>query len=275
MNEHEFDRVAKAYLADGPTVVADRVLDAAFAEVHLTRQRRALMRAPWRVALMNSFAKVAVAAVAVLAIGVLSLSALGPGIGGPPAATPSPSVVATPTPTAEPTPEPTATPSPEPPTPPLTGRFTSPSHGYTIAFPEGWRTRAATAPWTANVVDYFNPGSDLLMPESPGNQFLALASQPLGDRTPAEWEAEVWQITIDDDPGAQECPAAAEPITIDGARGVLACDTAIVTDSGRGYVVRLWTSGDEPVGAALYDTAWLRSVLATMVLDPEGAVDAS
>lgn len=277
MNEREFDRIAEAYLADGPTVVADRVLDAAFDEVHLTRQRRGLMRVPWRYALMNSFAKVAVAAVAVLAIGALGLGMLGPGIGGP-APTPSPSVAPTPTPTVEPTPTVAPSPTTSPTTPPLTGTFTSPSHGYTIGIPDAWNTRPATAAWTANVVDFFNPGSDLVMPgdaESPGSHFLALASQPLADRTREEWEADVWQIAIDDDPAAAACAAAAEPITVDGAAGILACDTALVTDGGRGYVVRLWSSSDGPRVPGVYDAAWLREVLGTMQLHPEDAVDAS
>ena len=52
-----------------------------------------------------------------------------------------------------------------------------------------------------------------------------------------------------------------------------ACDTILVTAGGRGYIVRLWMSGDGAPDAGLYDSAWLRSVAATMQLDPEDAVD--
>ena len=44
--ESEFDRIAKAWLVDGPAELPERVLDAVVDEIHLTRQWRA-MRAPW------------------------------------------------------------------------------------------------------------------------------------------------------------------------------------------------------------------------------------
>jgi hypothetical protein len=273
MNERGFDRIAEAYLADGPTVLADRVLDAALHEVHLTRQRRVLWRAPWRFPNMNTFAKVAVAAVAVIAIGALGLSFLGPvgsGVGGAPSATPSPTVA----PTASPAPTPT--PSPVPTAPPLTGQFTSDRHGFSIAYPETWSTRPATASWTSGYIDFGNESGDVLYePSNPGNIWLALASQPLGDRTPAEWEADVWQALVVDDPGAADCASTTEPITIDGAAGRIGCDLALVTAGGRGYYVLLYVSDDDPSDAETYDDAWLASVLATMELHPEDAVDAA
>jgi hypothetical protein len=274
MTERSFDRIADAFLADGPVVLPDRVFDAAFEEVHRTRQRRALVRVPWRFPTMNTFAKLAVAAVAVIAIGVLGLTFLPPGgsgVGGAPAATPSATATATAAPTA--TAVPTPTPAPAPTGPPLTGQFTSERHGFSISYPEGWSTRPATGPWTTGVVDFFNEGSDLLQPGDPGNPFVALASQPLGDRTREEWEADVWQILIDDDPGTASCASSAEPITIDGAMGITACNTALVTDGGRGYAVMLWVSSDAPSVAEVYDEAWFASVLATMELRPEDAVD--
>ncbi len=101
MSERGFDRIAEAFMADGPTVLADRVFDAAFDEVHLTRQRRRLWRVPWRFSIMNTFAKVAlVAAVGVIAIGYLGMTVLGPG--GAPSPVPSPTVAPTPTPEPDP-----------------------------------------------------------------------------------------------------------------------------------------------------------------------------
>lgn len=274
MNHRGFDRIAEDFLADGPTVLADRVFAAALDEVHLTRQRRVVWRTRWRFPNMSTFSKFAVAAVVVIAVGYLGLTFLGPsgtGTGGGPSAVPSATVA----PTATPTPTPTPTPSPVPTAPPLTGQFTSPSHGYAISYPEGWSPRPASAPWTSGVVDFFNEGSDLLAPGDPGNPFLALASQPLGDRTRVEWEADVWQILVDDDPGTAVCSSAAEPITIDGAPGISACNTALVTDGGRGYVVMLWLSSDDPRDAEVYDDAWFASVLSTMELHPEDAIDAA
>ena len=274
MNEPAFDRIAQAYLADGPTALADRVLDAALAEVHLTRQRRTFVRVPWRNPLMNTYAKLAVAAVAVIAVGVLGLSFLAPGtpsgIGGP--ASPIPTASATPTPTA--TPVATPTPTVAPTAPPLTGQFTSDSHGFSIAYPETWSTRHATTPWTSGYVDFGHEGGDILYdPSLEAQLFLALASQPLGDRTPAEYEAGVWQMLVDDDP-ASDCAQTAKPITIDGAAGVICDNVALVTDGGRGYFILLYTSGDEAWIGEVHDDAWFASVLATMKLHPEDAVDA-
>jgi hypothetical protein len=216
---------------------------------------------------MNTYAKYAAVAVIVIAIGAVGLAVLRPGstpgVGGPTAASPSPS--------AAPTGSPSPTPIPEPTAAPLTGQFTSDRHGFSISYPEGWSTRPATTAWSSGIVDYFNQGADLLVPgspEDPGGPFVALASQPLGDRTREQFEADYWQIMVDDDPAAAACASMAEPITIDDAAGVMACDSALVIDGGRGYVAELWSSDGPP-----YDEVWLASVLATMVLHPEDAVD--
>ena len=267
MTDRPFDRIADAFLAPGPVVLPDRVLEAAFEEVHRTRQRRVLWRAPWRFPTMSTFAKVAVAAVAVIAVGAIGLTFLGPdspGIGAP-SASPSATVAPTPTPVAS---APTA--------PPLTGQFTSDRHGYSIAYPETWETRPATTPWTTGYVDFGNDGGDILYePSNPGNIWLALASQPLGNRTAAEWEAEVWEFLSADDPGAATCASETSPVTIDGAAGVTACGLALVTDGGRGYYVLSYVSNDDPTDAETYDDEWFASVLATMTLEPEDAVDGS
>ena len=41
MTDNEFDRTARAWLADGPNQISDRALRAALDEIHVTRQRRA------------------------------------------------------------------------------------------------------------------------------------------------------------------------------------------------------------------------------------------
>jgi hypothetical protein len=275
MTDRPFDRIADAFLADGPDVLPDRVLESAFEEVHRTHQRRVLVRGPWRFPTMNTYAKLAVGAVAVVAIGLIGLNFLGPGqtgVGGAPSATPSASAEPSPSATVVPTP----TPTPGLTAPPLTGGFTSEMHGISIAYPATWLTRPATEPWTSGFLDFGNEAGDALYePSNPGNIWLTLASQPLGDRTPAEWEADVWQYLIDDDPGAAECAAATEPITIDGAPGVIACNLVLVTDGGRGYSLLLYVSDDDPSDAEVYDEAWFASVLATVQLQPEAAVDAA
>jgi hypothetical protein len=84
----DFDRHAAAYLADGPTELSGRVLDAALREVHETRQR-GRWSAPWRSQPMFSAARLAaVAAVALLAFGFALVGVSGPN------PTPSPSTIA-------------------------------------------------------------------------------------------------------------------------------------------------------------------------------------
>ena len=63
------------------------------------------------------------------------------------------------------------------------------------------------------------------------------------------------------------------PVTIDGAAGSRCGNVALVTDGGRGYFVLLYTSDDVPQNKDLYDDAWFASVLASMKLQPENAVD--
>lgn len=124
------DRRAATWLADGPTELADRVLDAALSEVHLTKQRRAL-RAPWRFPLMmpalaRSSSLVAVALIA--AIGAATLLYLnrpeGPGAGG----------------TSGPTSAPTAA-EPLPSGIPGWTSYTSAVYGFTMAYPSDWSVR--------------------------------------------------------------------------------------------------------------------------------------
>jgi hypothetical protein len=97
--DRDFDRIAVAWLADGPEELSDRVLDAVVDEIHTTRQRHGL-RLPWRFPAMTTPIRVAAAAV----IGVLVVGGafyvLRPGgssVGGPgptPSPTPSPSPIA-------------------------------------------------------------------------------------------------------------------------------------------------------------------------------------
>jgi hypothetical protein len=87
----EFDRIARAWLVDGPVELADRVLDASFEEIHRIPRRRRLV--PWRPIDMTFPLKLA-AAVAVLVVAITAGSLLldrgssPPSVGGSPAATP-------------------------------------------------------------------------------------------------------------------------------------------------------------------------------------------
>lgn len=88
---HELERrLAGYYASEAPSRAPDRVLEATLASIDSTRQRRAVVRPPWRFPIMNSYAKVAIAAVAVVAIGAVGLAMLRPGADtGPGVITPS------------------------------------------------------------------------------------------------------------------------------------------------------------------------------------------
>ena len=103
MTENDFDRTARLWLEDGPTVMSDRVLQAALDEVHVTRQRRAWWPAR-RVLDMKSTIRLAIGAAAVAVAALIGITFLpsGSGIGGGPAATPTPAPTPTPTPIAFP-----------------------------------------------------------------------------------------------------------------------------------------------------------------------------
>jgi hypothetical protein len=127
----DFDRIAASWIADGPTELNDRVLDAALHAVHLTHQRRR-GAALWRTRTLNPPLRLAVAAAvfSVVAIGVLAL-AVGPKGGvGAPSPFPSPGAAAS-----------------EPPLPTLDATFISPSNGYRVSYPTGWKVTQGTGTW--------------------------------------------------------------------------------------------------------------------------------
>ncbi len=168
-----------------------------------------------------------------------------------------------------------AAPSPAPRSqPPLTQSFTSPLHGISLSYPEGWNAQVATEPWTdgTHQPNFTDPFADDLMDAAlEDHLFLSLASQPLGDSTPDEWVAE--QMANND------C-SATEPIAVDGATGLIGtneangCDGMVaVSTADRGYWIILRTSDDDPSAVASYDRAWFEEVLSTVQLHPEDAVD--
>jgi transglutaminase-like putative cysteine protease len=80
MNERHFDRLAKEFLADGPTVLADWVYDAAFADVHGARQQPRAGRRPWARALMPLVPVVATAVVLIAVLATVRQPTVGPGL---------------------------------------------------------------------------------------------------------------------------------------------------------------------------------------------------
>ena len=93
--DRDVDRITAAFLREGPAELADRVFDAAFDEIHVTRQRR--LPVPWRTPPMSSLTWRVAAIVAAIAIGGLALYATflrGPTVGIDTPATPLPTAPA-------------------------------------------------------------------------------------------------------------------------------------------------------------------------------------
>jgi hypothetical protein len=260
----DVDRLLDAFLQEGPMELPDASYDQVRARIDQARQRAFL--GPWRFSVMNNnIVRVGLAVAAVVVIAIIAINLLPgtnpPGSGGPSA---SPSVEAY---EAPPSAEPTAASS----APPLTQSFTSSLHGISVSYPEGWSAEAATEPWTDSTfpLSFEEPHADWLYdPDLTSDLFLTLASQPIGDSTPEEWTAAQM--------ASGEGCAATEPITVDGAAGLIGtadCNVVVVTAADRGYWIQLYTSGDDPSAVAAYDRAWFEEFLATVQLTPEDAVD--
>ena len=258
-------RLTDLYADEGQTRAPDRVLEIALDTVDTTPQRRAVIGLPRRFQTMSSFAKLAVAAVAVLAIGAVGIAVMSPRSPsvGPPVATPSPSPSPSPTPVPLPTPTPLPTPAA------LTKTFTSPLNKIAIDYPEGWTVQPATQASTGAEGNFGDPNIDTIYePRLQDHLFVAIRSSPLGDQTPEAWLAAQAVAT--------ECPSTG-PATIDGIAGRIGtdCDVALVVKGDRGYVIHLYTSGDEAWIGQVYNHAWFLDVLATVKLDPASAGGAS
>ena len=251
-------RLSDLYAAEGSVRAPDEVLRSALSTIETTRQRRPVFRVPWRLPTMTAYAKVAIAAVVVIALGALGLAVLrspGPNVGAP-LPTPSPSV--TPSPTAKPLP----TPTPLPTAAALNKRFRSPLMKIEVGYPGLWTVKPATVASTGVEGNFGDPNIDTIYePNLQDHLFLALRSSPLGSQTAEEWLAAQAVVT--------ECPSTT-PTTVDGNAGTIGneCDVALAVKGDRGYVIHLYTSGDEPWVDQVYNRAWFLKVLATVKLDP-------
>jgi hypothetical protein len=261
--KHDLERrIADFYATEAPTRAPDWLLGSALETIDNTPQRRVLIRVPWRLETMNSTVKLALAAVAVIVIGVVGLSVLrpgpGPGVGGQ-GTTPSPTLSPTPSPTLAPTSSSSSLPA-------LTETFTSTIHGISVGYPAGWKLQPATEPWRTGIVQQDSPYADVIYEKETDTPFIAVASQPLAGKTLDRW--------ANDNLAGEPC-GTLEPVTVDGASGLLAdCNDdpaglgalAFVSAGGRGYLVWLYRIDDRD---------WYNQILATVKLEPQDAVDAS
>ncbi|HUQ43670.1 MAG TPA: hypothetical protein VM451_04560 [Candidatus Limnocylindria bacterium] len=253
---------------EAPSRSPDWILRSALMTIDTTRQRRGLT-ALRRYSSMSSYMKLATAAVVVIAAAGFTLWQLAPrGGGGPsvPTSSPTNTAIPTPTPTRNP-----ATPAPAPTTyavPQLTGTFTSPQYGYSLSYPQGWGIHAATELWTEGVLPEFGgPEADTVFDVGlEDHLFVGAASQVLNGQTLVAWQGDF--LTT-------EGCGATESIVVDGANGVIGrdCDIALVEAGGRGYIFGLWSSSDDRQLLDLDTHALFRSVLATVQLQPDAAVE--
>jgi hypothetical protein len=268
----DFERISNAWLADGPTELADRVLDAALSEVHMTHQRRWL--ALWRTTHMsfpssNMARLAAVVVVAVVAIGG-ALYLLGPrsGVGGP-VATPTP-----PPPTAALSPAAVASPTLAPIDTATWTTYTSNRYGFSIGRPAGWTVRQrADHTWTLAV--------DFNWQTKASEGFAAadtsIYATAWSVSVPASMPANAWIQAYCQTGATGPCTglqAASTPVTMDGHPGVLirTNDTeAFTLVGGRMYVVAVWESFDDPRGAPYGGIdRLLKGFLSTIRLLPGG-----
>jgi hypothetical protein len=240
---HELERrLADFYASEAPQRAPDRVLAGAVAAIDSTRQRRALLRVPWRFPTMNSYAKVAIAVVAVIAIGAVGLAVFRPSpITGPGVVTPSGS--------------PSSSPSGSPP-PALTETFASPMNRIAVSYPAGWSTAPATVDWTTGIPRQGDPFRDLIFTAAREDIFLLIASQELGLRTGEQF---ISQTVADTAWGDGTCQPTTESVPINGVLGSLVthCDgtlTAVASHGDRGYLFVLY---------GIDDVAWFREILAS------------
>jgi hypothetical protein len=135
--EREFDQLARAWMADGPVELADRVLNAALDEVRLVPQRRARAVLGGRPATIGlaGYGVLAFAAGAVLALAVV-IAGSAPDIDRPTAPPASPFA-------SNPSASSRLTTTPRPPIS-QTQRFTSTVNRYSISYPDGWTVKPAT-----------------------------------------------------------------------------------------------------------------------------------
>jgi len=103
--DRDVTRIVRSWLEEGVTALPDRVLDAVLDQVPATPQRRSWWPA-WRIADMNTYAKLAIAVAAVVVVAVVGINLLpaSGGVGGGTEVSPSPSPSPSPTPTPSPSP---------------------------------------------------------------------------------------------------------------------------------------------------------------------------
>ncbi len=238
---HDQDRTIFAWLSEGPAELADRVLDAALDEVHLTRQRPRLAR-PWRTQRMTSIRWwPAVGAAAVIIVAVMAVLVLRPSSNVGAVASPSPSAAAAPSTVAGAVGSTGASRSASPSVASSPATFLSKVYGYTVTVPAGWLTTPATAAWdgigSPGIDDAHNDQWD----SGTGPAAFARANPFAGDLAAYTRDAISRTATYHGDT-CPPTPASNDPTTIGEKPGSLLTwncgiliNIAVTVDHGVGY----------------------------------------
>lgn len=102
-DDRSLERAARSWIEVGPTRAPDHAVDAALARIQTTPQERNWF--PWRIPDMSPILRIAALAVVLIAVGATSIALWGgTGMGGPPAATATPSPSPSASPSVRPSP---------------------------------------------------------------------------------------------------------------------------------------------------------------------------
>jgi hypothetical protein len=262
----DIDPILDRWFDDGPTEIADRVIDGALELIDSTPQEQRSRLSGWRRPTGASFD-----ALSKLAAVVLLVVLVGAGVSvlkdqaGRQGALPSPSAPASPMPSAS---------------DPLSGwpSFRSVRHGYALRYPPGWTARAAAAPWLYGASDPLDIVGSMAVDQfdAPSGASLVVASIVLpAGLSESEWRARGSAPTACSPPRSEWTP-----VTIDGLPGGLhggmaGCDytEAAVADGGRVYQFRIYADRQSP--SMIVDPVLFDALLATVHLDPASADDSA
>ena len=217
--DRDFDRIAAAWLADGPAELSDRVLDAAIDEIHLTPQRHGLrLRLPWRFPTMTMPVRIG----AIVALGALVLAgamALGGAGFGRTTTIPSQAPASAP---AAVVPSPTealasgilSTSG----VPVLDTLFTSPRNGYSVRYPAGWTATPGTQSWPhGKPILWGDPAMDAI--QTSDARFVAAAQKLAASETADQWFKAYCLGSAEDTGQCDTVPGSWEPVKMSSSGG--------------------------------------------------------
>ena len=206
----DFDRIASGWLAEGPTELNDRVLDAALDEVHLTHQRRR-PAVPWRTPYMSTPMRLAAAIAIVAIVGFAGLTLLGGGsnIGGP---------AATPTCTSAPAPSVVPPPGSTPFDRATWTTYVSRQFGFSICYPADWSLLKEGAPSDPRFPG-LDPGeANFIAPDTS----IYLTARSVAVAPGMTLDAYIRATCVQDGTTCDGWQAQSTAVTVDGHPGVVA-----------------------------------------------------